>query len=371
MQQRTIAEVNLDTLRANYRALAEMARPAMVIPAIKANAYGHGAVAVGRCLAGEGASLLAVVALDEALELRESGISTDLLVMGVVDPARTAAAMAAGVVAAVHGLDHARAMADEARRAGVRLRCHVKVDTGMSRLGAAMTEAEAVLADLAGRREVSVEGLMTHLSHADAEGPAMAESQLARFGELAAALRRRGLCPKLVHAANSAGILRFPVGVFTGVRPGYSLYGGSPCPEYVPSGPLRPILTLRSAVALVRDVPAGQGVSYSHTWHAGRPSRVAALPIGYADGYRRSLANRAQVRVEGRLAPVVGTICMDTTMVDVTDVPAARVGSPVTLIEADESSPLSVHALARLAGTIPYEILTGLGRRVRRVYLGG
>ena len=369
LQQQTVAEINLSALRANYRALAAMARPAAMIPPVKAEAYGHGAVAVARCLAAEGAALFAVVTLNEALELRAAGISQDILVMGVVDPARATEAVGAGVVITLHSRDHARQAASAARHSGGRLRCHVKVDTGMGRLGVAADETVAVFEDLAGSEAVSVEGLMTHLSHAEDEDLAMTEVQLARFRELVETLRQKRLCPKMVHAANSAAVLRCPAGVFTGVRPGFALYGASPCPEHAPSPGLRPILTLRSVVALVKEIAPGQGVSYSHTWHAGRRSRIAAIPIGYADGYCRLLSNRAQVRVEGRLAPVVGNVCMDTTLVDVTDVPSARVGSPVTLIEADASSPLSVHALARLAGTIPHEIMTGLGGRVRRVYV--
>lgn len=373
MQRQTVAEINLAVLRANYRALSSLAGPARMILPVKADAYGHGAAEVARCLADEPhLAMFAVVALTEALELRRAGISRDILVMGVVDPARVAEAVARNVIIALHSADHARLCAEAAQQSGgPRLRCHVKADTGMHRLGAACEDVPALLAGLRDCDAVAVEGLMAHLSHADEADLATTESQLAMFRRLVGDLERRGLRPPMVHLANSAALMRCPGARFDAVRPGLALYGISPCPSLTSQVALQPVLTLRTVVALVRAVPVGQGVSYGHTWRAERPSRVAALPIGYGDGYRRGWGNRAQARVEGRLAPVVGTVCMDTTMVDVTDVPSAGVGSPVTLIEPRADSPLSATALAGLLGTIAYEVLTGIGRRVRRVYVDG
>jgi len=222
---------------------------------------------------------------------------------------------------------------------------------------------------LAAMPHVRVEGLMTHHSHAEDPDPSVTAEQRDRLARLADALARRGLRPPIVHAANSAALMRFPDGRFDMVRPGIALYGVTPCPELTPHVRLRPVMAIKAPITTIDDVPVGQGVSYCHTWIARRPSRVAALPVGYADGYPRALTNRAVVRVEGQLAPAVGNVCMDTTLVDVTDVPQARVGSVVTLMEARTDSPLSVYALASLAGTIPHEIFCGIGRRVRRIYV--
>jgi alanine racemase len=369
MQHCTVAEINLATLRSNYRTMARRAGGAEMIVAVKANAYGHGAAEVARCLAGEGVRTFAVVSLDEALELRAADITQDILVMGVVDPQRVPSAVAGDIAIALHSREHAAECEASARSIGGVLRCHIKVDTGMHRLGMFGDDAMAVAEALAASNAVRVDGLMTHMSHAEEDDLAMTDAQIATFQELIDALRRRELCPAMIHAANSATVLRRPGAALTAVRPGFALYGAAPSPQNSPDIGLRPIMTLKTVVMLIKDIGPGHGVGYCHTWHAERPSRVAALPIGYADGYCRAWSNRASVRIDGQLCPVVGNISMDTTLVDVTDLPAVRVGSSATLIEADLASPLSVHALAHLAGTIPHEVMTGLGSRVRRIYV--
>jgi alanine racemase len=369
MQNQVVAEVNLSALRANYRTLAALAAPATVIAPVKADAYGHGAVACSRCLAEAGAAMLAVVTLDEALELRDGGLRTPILVMGVTDPARVGEAVVHRIALAVHGRDYGMAYAAAAARTGGTLLCHVHAETGMQRMGTPFDDVAPLVEALAATPCVTVEGLMTHHSHGEVPDPSATTEQRERLAQLADALARRGLRPPMVHAANSAALMRFADGRFDAVRPGIALYGVTPCPELTRHVSLQLVMTIKAPMATIDDVPVGQGVSYCHTWTARRPSRVAALPIGYADGYPRALTNRSVVRVEGQLAPTVGNICMDTTLVDVTDVPQARVGSIVTVMEAHADSPLSVYALASLAGTIPHEIFCGIGRRVRRVYL--
>ena len=373
MQRQTIAEINLAALRANYRTLCRLAGSAQIIAVVKANAYGHGALGVARCLAAEGARTFAVVTLNEAGELRQAGIAQDILVMGVVDPQRAGEALEQDVIVTVHGLEHGgaleRAAAGCAASGGrpKRLRCHLKVDTGMGRLGVPFEEAAALAAGLATSRSLALEGLMSHMSHADAPDPDITEAQLANFRRVIAECGSRGLRPAVIHAANSGTLLRWPQAAFDAARPGLALYGVSPVPEKTQHVTLRPVLTLKSAVALIKEVQPGQGVSYDHAWRAAVPSRIAALPVGYADGYRRVLSNRAVVRIAGQLAPVVGSVCMDTTLIDVTAVPQAQVGSSVVLLEAEADSPLSAWALARAVGTVPHEIFTGLGPRVARV----
>lgn len=372
MHHRTVVTIDLAAIRHNVRRLAERSHPAAVIPTVKADAYGHGAVEVSRTLAADGTGLLAVVSLDEALELRDSGITAGLLVLGVCDPARVAQAAAAGIILTIHDLPHAEACIAEARALpgdGSLLRCHVHADTGMHRLGVDVSHAARVVAALHDAGCVRVDGLMTHLARADEEDLEPTRRQLDRFRELIAALAERGLRPPLCHAANSAAAVRCPEARFDAVRAGIAVYGVNPCPQHLRGLDLRLALTVSSVVAQLRDVPQGEGIGYGHTWHASRPSRIAAVPIGYHDGYWRALSNRARVRVAGRLAPVVGRVSMDTTLVDVTDVPEARVGTEVVLVEPVADSPLSVYALAAMLETIPYEVLCRTATRPRRVFV--
>ncbi|NIA20691.1 MAG: alanine racemase [Anaerolineaceae bacterium] len=371
MQQQVVAEINLAALRANYKTLATLAGGAQVIAPVKDNAYGHGAVEVSRCLVEAGAAMLAVVTLNEALELRDAGLAAPVLVMGVIDPKRVGEAIQENIAVAVHGMEHGLACQREARAAGGRLVCHLHADTGMHRLGTAYDDVVRLVERLSGSEHVRLEALMAHHSHAEDPEASVTEAQIRRLEALVADLERRGLRPPIVHAANSATVMRFPQGMFDMVRPGISLYGITPCPEQTRQVDLQPVLSLHAPIALIKDIQAGQGVSYGHTWRAERTSRIAALPVGYGDGYRRALSNRASVRVEGQLAPVVGNICMDTTLIDVTGIAGARVGSRATLIEAAGDSPLSVYALANMLGTIPHEIVCSLGQRVRRVFIGG
>ncbi|MBN2583102.1 MAG: alanine racemase [Planctomycetes bacterium] len=370
MQNQVVAEVNLSALEANYRTLAALAAPARVIAPVKADAYGHGAVACAQRLAEAGTAMLAVVSLNEALELRDAGIKTPILVMGVTDPKRIDEAVARRITVAVHSREYGQAYAEAAKRADGTVICHVHADTGMHRMGTPCDDVVPLIEALTESRHVKVEALMTHHSHSEDTDPSITNEQRELLARLAADLERRGLRPPVVHAANSAALMRFGREDFDMVRPGIALYGVTPCPELTPDVQLRPIMTIRAPIVTIKDVPAGQGVSYSHTWVADRPSRVAALPVGYADGYRRGLSNRTVARVKGRLVPAVGNVCMDTTLIDVTDVPQARVGSMATMMEAQTDSPLSVYALAGLLGTIPHEIFCGIGRRVRRVYVG-
>jgi len=369
VQRQTIAEINLSALRANYRLLASLASPAPVMAAVKADAYGHGAIEVSRCLADEGCRIFAVVTLGEALELREAGIAGDILVMGVADPCRADEVLAADVVVTLHGLEHATEFEAAARAAGGRVRCHIMADTGMHRLGMDFRRTVELAARLKGADGLAVEGLMTHMSHSEQADLDRTEFQLANLRRVISELESRGLRPPVVHAANSATLMRRPDARFDAVRPGITLYGINPCRAYARGVPLRLVMTLSAPVALVKQVQPGEGVSYGHLWRATVPSRIAALPIGYRDGYPRALTNRAVVRVEGGLAPVVGSVCMDTTLIDVTAIPEAAVGSRATLIEADADSPLSVYALAELLDTIPHEIVCRIGSRVRRVFI--
>jgi alanine racemase len=246
---------------------------------------------------------------------------------------------------------------------------HLKIDTGMNRLGFRAEEMPEAAAAIARMDRLKLEGAYTHFACANEDDEQPSRDQLMRLEAALADLKSAGMAPPLVHAANSAAILKIKNAHFDMVRSGLALYGIRPCAA-ASRADLRPALALRSRVVHLKRVRRGEGVSYGHRWKAPCDSLLGVLPVGYADGYRRLLSNRAQVRIAGRLCPVRGTICMDATMVDLTDVPGAEVGMEATLLEASHDSPLSAGALAELCDTIAYEILTGISGRVPRVYIG-
>ncbi len=372
MPRPTRAEIDLAALRRNLGTLRNRVGPGVkVLAVVKADGYGHGAVPVGRTLADAGIDMLGVAIVDEAVELREAGIRTPILVMGLAPEDDLADAIAHGLALTVDGPATARPIERLAARRDARVAVHLKIDTGMNRLGVRAESAAQAAADVAACPHLTLAGVYTHLACADLADDAVTPGQLAAFAEALEAVRARsgagGPEPPVVHAANSAALLARPESHFQMVRPGLALYGVHPC-EAARDVSLEPILTLKSHIVATKTVKAGEGVSYGHRWRAERERLIGVLPIGYADGYARALSNRGRGRAAGRLVPVVGAVCMDMTMVDLTDVPGAGVGLEVTLIEADNASPLSAAALAEAAGTIPYEVLTGIGKRVSRVY---
>jgi len=379
----TEAVVDLSAIAANYRWLREVAdRP--VIAVVKANAYGHGAVPVARALVREGVAMLAVALVEEGIELREAGVGAPILVLGGAYGGRYDLLVTHRLVPGITGVAHLRGLAEAARAAGVRAVAHLKLDTGMGRLGLRLADLPDLAAAANRTPEVAVEGIYTHLANADDLGErATTERQVALFDEAAERLARAGLPLRYRHLANSAGTVEYPQARQDLVRPGIMLYG------YVPfhskgARPvlartldrLRPALTLRTEVVELREVPEGAPISYGGKWTARRTSRIATLPVGYADGYRRQLSGRpgfgsAEVLVRGRRAPVAGTVCMDMTMVDVTDVPAVAVGDEVVLIGTQGGETVDAAELAERCGTISYEILCGIGARVPRRHVEG
>jgi alanine racemase len=245
---------------------------------------------------------------------------------------------------------------------------HLKVDTGMGRLGFSPSEFIQVLEMLPTWKSLRVEGVMTHLADSDGTDPGHTEQQLALFRDLIDQCKRRGIMVPLAHAANSAATIRFPHSHFSLVRPGIALYGYHTLPDGIPSLDLRPILSLRTKIMQVRTLKPGDSVSYNRTFVAKRPSTIAVLPVGYADGYNRRLSNRGFVLIQGRRAPIVGLVCMDMTMVDVTDIPSVQIGDAVTLIGPDGTDAIWADDLARWTDTIPYELLCGIGPRIPRLY---
>jgi len=371
MPRPTYARIDLAALRHNLAAVRRRLAPGVrVLGVVKADGYGHGAVEASRTLADAGIDMLGVAIVEEGVALRVAGIRTPVLVMGLAPQDEIAAALAYDLTLTVDGPGTAHPIEDLAAAKDARAAVHLKIDTGMNRLGV-RAEAAAEAADaVAACPHLTLEGAYTHMACADGADDAVSAGQLAAFGEALGALDAAGIRPGLVHAANSAALLTCPAAHFTMVRAGLALYGVPPSEAARAEASLQPVMSLTSRVAAIKRVRPGEGVSYGHRWRAERDTRLGVLPVGYADGYPRALSNRAHVRAAGRLAPVVGSVCMDLTMVDLTDVPQAAPGLEVTLLETDEASPLSAAALAEAAGTIPYEILTGIGKRVPRLYRG-
>lgn len=338
-----------------------------ILAVVKADAYGHGAAAVVPALEKHGVGRFGVATLQEGLNLRESGCRSAIVVLGAWFPDHAADLVAHRLTPIIYETRLAQALARAAPR-DAPYPVHLKVDTGMGRLGMSPEEALALLDSPAFQSTLRAEGLVTHLADADNEDPGYTATQLQTFDGLIRRIEAAGYRIPLRHASNSAGILYHPSAHFNVVRPGIMLYGYEAAGPPRPSAGLQPVLSLTATVAQVRAFPAGQRVSYSGLFTTTRPSRIAVLSIGYADGYDRKLTGRAFALINGRRAPVVGRICMDMTMVDVTDVPEVQAGDQAVLIGEQGAEHISAADVAAWLETIPYEVLCGIGPRVPRVY---
>ncbi len=337
-----------------------------VLAVVKADAYGHGAVAVARALErkvwGFGVSLV-----EEGIELRRAGVSAPILVLGSFYGLSHRDVVAYRLTPVVADAGDFLRLARAAEDLGVaRVPLHIKIDTGMARLGVAPSAVGALLDALAKFPALELEGVMSHLYDADGADEGASRHQLALLDDSLVAIRARGFRP-LVHAANSAGLLRFGDGRFDLVRPGLALYGHSP--PHAPYAGLAPVLSLKSRVVALRDLPASAPVSYGGLFRTGRTSRIATVAIGYADGYSRRLTGQAYVLVGGQRVPVVGAITMDMCMVDVTDVPC-KVGDDVVVLGTQGAARVDAEELAAWGGTIVWEVFCAISKRVPRVYVG-
>jgi len=366
----TRAEINLANLRHNLR-VVQRATKSPVWSVLKADAYGHGAKAVARTLERAGTGGICVALLEEAIELREAGIKIPILVMGGYYGGAWGELLRHDLTPVVYDPSHVEALADEVRFSGSEpIAVHLKVDTGMARLGVAPREVVSLARALLRHPEVVFEGLMTHFACADSGETESVDHQLSVLDAVTADLASIGLSPKLRHAANSAALFQCPRSHLDAVRPGLAIFGIEPRVGLAQD--LRPAMCLRSEIVALRDLAPGDAVGYGATWTARRPSRIATVPLGYADGLGRGLSNKGHVLVRGRRAPIVGTVSMDMIMADVTDVAGAELrdevvalGSQRGLLGTDE---ITVAEMAAHLGTIPWEVLTNVSRRVPRFY---
>ncbi len=366
-------EIDLSAIRHNLRAIQAMVPEETQIAAIvKGDGYGHGGPEVARACIEAGATLLCVAIADEGVELREAGIDAPVLVLGPPDPQEADLYLRYDLIATLSDPEHARMMAAAAREFGGVARVHVKLDSGMGRHGARGATAHELARVLADCPEVRVAGVFSHLADACNADLSWSCEQLRRFTAMLAlfGVDTAGERP-MIHLANSAALVRMPETHHDVVRPGAILYGLNPgfAPELMPEG-LLPAMSLRARLATVKTVEAEEPVGYNCSWRAERDSRIAVLPLGYADGYPRTLSNNADVLVRGRRCPIVGLVSMDAITIDVTDVPGVQIGDEAVLIGAQGEERITVEELAARAGTIVEEIVARLTRRLPRVYLG-
>ena len=363
----TYVSIDLDRISANFRAIQRKAGvPVMAI--IKADAYGHGAIQIARHLQ-EQCGFFGVSSMLEAMELRQAGIDTPILVLGHTRTAAFEEAVRENIRPTIYRYEDALALSEEAVRQGKTVPFHIAVDTGMGRLGFQAVEADAdICGKIATLPNLEVEGLFSHFATADCEDLSKAQAQAQLFDSFYGMLRERGVAIKLRHLDNSAGLMNFE-NHYEMVRSGIVTYGMYPSEEVDPGLlSLVPALSWHSRVTHVKLLEAGRPISYGGTFVTEKPTMVATVPVGYADGYRRSLSNRFYVLIRGKRAPILGRVCMDQMMVDVTDIPDVQINDRVVLVGCDGEERITMEEIARVADSFNYEFVCGISRRVPRFY---
>ncbi len=364
----TIAIIHLRLLEKNLAQVIKRVGARPIIAVVKANAYGHGAVEIARRLvkSSRQVAMLGVASLDEGIILREAGIKTPILLMTSFSVHRIKEVFAYQLTPALYDLSPLAALSRYAKKMHCEMAVHLKVDTGMGRLGIAPDHVPEFL-QKAMDGGIVVAGIFSHFAEADLSDLSYAREQLSKLKNIATLRRQKKIALPYFHLANSAAILHFPAARMDRVRPGLMLYGYSPLQKKKPLG-LSPILTVKSRVISVKKMPAGRSISYGRTFITKRETRVAVIGIGYADGYPRALSNCGEMIANGMRVPVIGRICMDMTMLDVTNAPALSVGDLVTVIGQEGKEEVFADTLAKKANTIPYEILCGLKGNIPRAY---
>ncbi|NLC67683.1 MAG: alanine racemase [Clostridiaceae bacterium] len=372
---RAWAEINLDNMAHNVKEIRKITnKRTELMGVVKADAYGHGAVEVARALLENGVSRLAVAMIDEAIQLRKHGIDAPILIMSHTDPSRAEDVIKYNVAQTVFSYELAEVLSNAAIRLGHKARIHIKVDTGMTRVGFkpgyGIVEGIIEMSKLKG---IIVEGMFTHFASADENDRDYTYMQFEKYISICTELRRVGIHIPIKHVANSAALIEFPEMHLDMVRPGIILYGHYPSSKIDRSKiNLKPAMTLKANIILVKEVEYNIPVSYGRVFTTRRRSKIATVPVGYADGYSRTLTGKARVLINGEYAPVVGAICMDQFMVDVTDVKSdVKVGDEVVIFGTQAGKEIKAEEVASLAGTINYEVISVVGKRIPRVYLKG
>jgi alanine racemase len=371
----TFAHVDLAALQSNFRAisafLAETSRLSHdrtpgVIAVVKANAYGHGAPATAMALQQAGATMLAVADIEEGVVLRDAGVTAEILIFGALSVSDLDGVFDYKLTPTISTPTAGRSLQAAAAKRRVKLQCHLKIDTGMNRLGLRFDNLGSTLPELVSSQNLEIAAVYTHFATADDVESPLFQTQRERFDRVLSELPRFGIRPRLVHAANSAATLRDSRVWFDLVRPGLMMYGVIP-PPLNATIPLKPVMSLRSRVVAVKGIRSGEIVGYGAHWTAPKPGRIAVVPAGYADGIDLRLAGRGFVLIRGRRAPIVGSVCMDMIMVDVADI-QVETGDEVVIIGMQGDERIEVREIAAAIGTNPWEILCRIGTRIERLY---
>ncbi len=380
-EKRAWAEIDMDALENNIQRIRDYVRPeTKILGVIKADAYGHGYLQVAKSLLGHGADWLAVACIDEAIQLRRSGVTCPILILGHTDIEDAEALVAEDLISACYTQELADALSKEASRQRKRVKIHIKIDTGMGRIGLRYTEDGALnqetvnaILRMAVLPNLDVDGIFTHFAMADdTRDDDYTKLQFQRFSGLCQRLKENGLDIPVKHCCNSAALIRFPEMHMDMVRAGIILYGAKPS-ALVDCGKLalKPVMQFKAVVSNIKEVEAGVSVSYGRTFQTKKTTKIATIPIGYADGYSRVLSGKAQAIVNGKLCNLVGNICMDQCMIDVSAVNTIAIGDEVILFGRGDNIELPVESLAEKIGTINYEVLCVIGKRIPRIYFRG
>ena len=362
------AEVNLQTLRENYLKLKTYTQSEMM-PIVKADAYGHGLIPVVKTLIACGAQRYGVALLEEALEIKAVFPDLTILILGATELDQWDDLVKEDIIPAIFKLSQAQALSEAAVKQNKTARLHIKIDTGMNRIGFRERDFADIM-KISALPNLFIEGIFTHLATSDQRNLTFAREQLSRFEAFYDKLKKAGLTIPIRHAANSAAILQFPESHFELVRPGISLYGLTPSSQMSAATGLEPVMSWKAKVSLVKSIKTGETVSYGRTFQAAYPTRVATIPVGYADGLRRALSNQGEMLVHGKRSTMIGRICMDQTMLDVTKIPGVQVGDVVTILGKDGYDQITATEMAEWLETISYEVICGISNRVPRIYLG-
>ena len=369
---RTYALVDLDAIQFNIRQLkGRLPQKTQLCAVVKADAYGHGYVPCAKAAVAAGADWLAVATPEEGKTLREAGVRARILVLGGVDESAAELSVTYGLDQCVFTKSGIQVLSRLAGKIGKQAAIHIKVDTGMGRIGVrTIEELDELLDEIQKDSGLVLAGMFSHFSTSDESDKSFSGIQESTFRRFAQHVKARGFAP-ILHIANSAACMELPQASFDMVRPGIAIYGLYPSGEVKREIPLRPAMQVISQVAYVKEVPAGQPISYGRTFYAPRSMRIATIGIGYGDGFKRALSNRGSVLIRGQRAPIVGRVCMDQTMVDVTDIPGVSAGDQVVILGRQGGEEITADEIAELCDTINYEIVLSFLPRVARVYIGG
>jgi len=370
----TLAEIDLSALHHNFKTIRSSIPPRTeILAVVKADAYGHGFMDISRELEKLGVNAFGVAFLAEGIQLRKSGIDKPILLLGGVYPGQERKCIGYNISTTVFTMEQALALNHAAGKLFRKAQLHLKIDTGMGRLGVQYNSTPQFLAELKKLSNIALEGVISHFASADEldeSGQYFTRMQADRFNWAVAEVRKAGFSPRYIHIANSAASLLREIPGCNLVRPGIALYGALPSDDFQGKLDIKPVMHLKSRIAMLKEVDPGTTISYARRFTAESKTLIASVPVGYADGYPRALTNRGEVLIRGRRAKVVGTVCMDWIMLDVTNIPSVAVGDEVVLLGPDgQGNAIQAEELANWAGTIPYEIFCGISKRVPRVYL--